>query len=188
MRDVISLISSIRFRYLIFNMNQNLKQVSRVKYFLLESDRTATSGEAGDKVAPRPVIQPCLEIHCDNGLCDRIRTDGDEVLRIIAHNPYTNVTLKDLTIVQFVVINADGTPVPNLPDGTPIVAIFPSEAICFGDLPPSTSVFPSTVTREAVLRTCKAKKGDYLFDITYEFSVEFILQDKDRFRLPLVPS
>jgi len=174
-----------RYARLVSEASQRLKQIVRGRYFLVTSSQSDVSGA---KAVPIPEIQPCFEIYCRGKLCDRIKTPAAEILCITARNPYTNMTLKHLRIIRFVVTDAEGNPVPTLPDGTPTVAIIPSAGIYFGDLPPSTPTVTSAVTREVTLRSRRAKKGIYLFDLSYDFSVEFVLHDQDRFSLPLLPS
>ncbi len=176
-----------RYARLVSEASQRLKQIVRDRHFLVTSSQSDVTGA---KAVPIPKIHPCFEIRyaCRGKPCDRIKTPAAEVLCLTARNPYTNVTLKHLRIIRFVVTDAAGNPVPTLPDGTPTVAIIPSAGIYFGDLPPSTPTVPSAVTREVTLRSRSAKKGDYLFDLSYDFSVEFVLYDQDRFSLPLLPS
>jgi hypothetical protein len=71
-------------------------------------------------------------------------------------NPYRNLTLSNLTIHQIVVVQANGLPVANLPDGSPSVQLMPMGPYCFDDLAPCTCV-----TRQFVLRLRGAVPGSY---------------------------
>lgn len=133
--------------------------------------------------------RPCFELHWGNGPQDRIETDDREVLCLSVSNPYTNVTLKDVTVLLAVVTDTVGNPVDILPDGNPSVLIKPSNVICFGDLPPCTSAEAATVTRQVVLISRGAKSGEYLLKIKYRHLVELTqLQGADTFKLELVAS
>lgn len=149
------------------------------------------SGTQVCKPADIPELAPCFKIHWGDGPKDMIETTDTECLCITACNRYSNVTFKDLTVVISVVTKEDGTPVPNLPDGTPSVYIKPSKFICFGDLPPCDPHKPdelSCLSRELVLVSCGAMEGDYCFKILYCYSVHFDLKGVDKFKLPLCAS
>lgn len=143
------------------------------------------------KPADIPELAPCFQIHWGDGPKDMIETTDTECLCITACNPYSNVTFKDLTVVISVVTKADGTPVPELPDGTPSVYIKPAKFVCFGDLPPCDPHKPdkqSCLSRELVLVSCGAKEGDYCFKILYCYSIHFDLKGVEKFKLPLCAS
>lgn len=137
-----------------------------------------------------PTLAPCFELHWGDGPRDRIETEDTEVVCISVCNPYSNVTFTDLT-VQLVVTRVDGTVVPNLPDGTPSVAIVPSFELCFGDIGPCGPNGPDEslcVFREAVIKTCGALEGGYRIELVYCFGVSFETLGRDRFQIELVKS
>ncbi len=106
-------------------------------------------------------LRPDISISWGDSKCDCLETDDVEVLCVTVCNPYSNITYADLTIGQVVVTNMDGTPVPNLPDGTPSVQVFPSGGIGFGDIGPCHGKNSNCVTRELVLYTRGAIGRDY---------------------------
>lgn len=148
------------------------------------------SVDSGDNPAQVPEIRPCFELRWGDGPRDNLETDDVETLYLIARNPYTNVILRDVTVLLSVVTDSKGNPAPLLPDGTPSVTITPSKMIHFGDLPSSDAqgqAESAAVVREVVLYSRKARGGDYLFDISYTYVVEFKLQDEWQSPLRLVP-
>lgn len=103
-----------------------------------------------------PRIAPWTSIRWGDSQCDCIEGDDTEVMHLTVCNPYRNLTLSNLTIHQLVVVQANGLPVPNLPDGSPSVQLVPVGPYCFDDLPPCTCV-----TRQFVLRLRGAVPGSY---------------------------
>ena len=142
----------------------------------------------GDVELPR--VQPHFDLYWGDGEHDQIETDDIEVLRIVASNPYSNIVLKDVTILLSR-LTREGEPISLLPDGTPAVQIFPSEFICFGDLAacdPETPQELAGVTRELVLVSRGALPGRYLFSIECCYSMESVQRDRRQFTLKLVAS
>lgn len=136
-------------------------------------------------------VAPCFHLRWGDGPNDHLETDDVEVLCITACNPHSNVTFKDLTVVLTAIRKADGSPVPDLPDGSPSVTITPDRMICFGDIgpcDPKKPDDPSCVSREVVLRTRGAQRGGYTFRIGSCYSVEYGLIAIDDFDLELVSS
>ncbi|HEV7919710.1 MAG TPA: hypothetical protein VGR02_02850 [Thermoanaerobaculia bacterium] len=107
-----------------------------------------------------PRIEPCISVSWGDSKCDCLESDDVEVLCVTVCNCYSNVTFRDLTIGQIHITDADGNPVPTLPDGTPSVQVIPSGPLCFGDIPPCTRR-ASCVSRELVLYTRGAVGKDY---------------------------
>lgn len=136
-----------------------------------------------------PKIEPCVHLRWGDGPQDQLETEDTEVLCITVCNPYSNVALNDFT-VQIFVRNADGTPVANLPDGTPSVQIKPEFMICFGDIPPCNPQNPrnSCVSREVVLLTRGAKVGGYQIFVLYCFQACFTKLSAAAFKVNLVAS
>lgn len=103
-----------------------------------------------------PRIAPWTSIRWGDSQCDCIEGDDTEVMHLTVCNPYRNLTLSNLTIHQIVVVQANGAPVANLPDGSPSVQLVPIGPYCFDDLAPCTCV-----TRQFVLRLRGAVPGPY---------------------------
>ncbi|HYO99869.1 MAG TPA: hypothetical protein VER76_06745 [Pyrinomonadaceae bacterium] len=138
---------------------------------------TLSSGNCNLKecqTVEEPRIEPCVTLRWGDGQKDQLETEDTEVLCITVCNPYSNVSLNDFTM-QIVVLNADGSQVANLPDGTPSVFIRPSHMICFDDVPPCNPQRPeeSCVSRQVVLITRGAKVGAYRILIFYCFNACF---------------
>lgn len=161
-----------------------------------------------------PDVRPCMEIRWGNSDRDELETNDEEVLCLIASNPYINVVFKNLTVVT-ILTSLDGNQVPVLPDGTPSVEITPSNIIYFGDIPvldpgsvqpspapqsahhsehthpcktPAPPLDPTSVVREVVLISRGAQAGEYTVKLEYSFSVELLCPGSDEFKLELVYS
>jgi hypothetical protein len=103
-----------------------------------------------------PRIAPWTSIRWGDSKCDCIEGDDTEIMYLTVCNPYSNLTLSNLTVYELVVVDANGNPVPNLPDGTPSIQLVPIGPYCFDDIAPCTCV-----TREFVLRLRGAPGGPY---------------------------
>ena len=128
---------------------------------------------------------PCFELRSEH---QPLAAQGSETIAIVASNCYSNVTFKNLTAVLSVVLKTDGTPIPNLADGTPAVVIKPSSEIAFGDLLPITSQNSESsgeVSKEIVIETNSPNSGDYTLKIEYSYQAEFNFQSGDEFALEI---
>lgn len=147
--------------------------------------------ESRCRAVPEPKLQPCLHLRWGDGPNDHLETDDTEVLCITVCNPYSNVVMKDFTL-QLIVLDANGQPVPNQPNGTPSVQIKPQFNICFGDIPacnPQTHEQQSCVSREVVMINRGAKAGNYKVFVLYCFEACFTqVAVADAFTLELVSS
>lgn len=126
-----------------------------------------------------PDAQPCITVKWGDSKCDCMETDDVEVLCITVCNCYSNVSFEDLTIGQIVVTDANGRPVPTLPDGTPSVQVIPSGPICFDEIGPCVDGRPGCVSREIVLYTRGAVGGNYrllfrgvCFKVCHEYQLD----------------
>lgn len=156
---------------------------------VLEKIICASGGEACKKVE-EPKIVPCLHLRWGDGPDDRLETDDTEILCITVCNPYSNVILKNFTVI-LVVEGQNGSTVPVLPDGTPSVQIKPDYLICFGDIPPCNPDKPdqpSCISREVVLMTRGATEGKYPLYVVYCFDACFTNVNSFAFELNLVKS
>ena len=126
---------------------------------------------------------PCFELRSEH---QPLVTQGSETIAIVASNCYSNVTFTNVTAVLSAVLKADGTPIPNLADGTPAVVIKPSPEIAFGDLLPISSQNSESsgeVLREIVIETNSPNTGDYALKIAYSYRAELNFQGGDEFAL-----
>ncbi len=131
-------------------------------------------------------IEPCFSIAWGDSDCDCLETDDFEVLCINVCNCYNNVTFEDVKIGCLYLVDEHGRTVPNLPDGTPSVEIYPLGPICFGDLAPCEKNVPTCVSRQVILRARGAKKGKYsirMKNICYQVSHSFSTSDCFEFEL-----
>jgi hypothetical protein len=103
-----------------------------------------------------PPIAPWTSIRWGDSKCDCIEGDDTEIMHLTVCNPYKNLTLSNLVVTQLIVVDANGNPVPNLPDGSPSIQLVPIGPYCFDDIAPCTCV-----TREFVLRLRGAPPGPY---------------------------
>ena len=103
-----------------------------------------------------PRLEPVISIVWGRSDCDSIESDDVETLLLTVSNPYSNLTFCDVKIHKVTVVDADGNPVPILPDGTPSVELIPIGPYCFGRIEPC-----EYTTREFVVRTRGAVAGPY---------------------------
>lgn len=103
-----------------------------------------------------PPLRPRVSIRWGNSPCDCIEGDDTEIMHLTICNPYSNVTLSNLVVHQLTVVDANGKPVPKLPDGSPSIQLVPVGPYCFDDIAPC-----ACVTREFVLRLRGAPGGPY---------------------------
>ncbi len=137
-----------------------------------------------------PVVRPCFKLRWGDGPSDRIETDDVEVLCLTAWNPYSNVTLQDVTAYIYVA-DESGDPPEVLPDGTPSVEITPDAMICFDNISPcdeSGNSEDQIVSREVVLLSRGAKAGKYHVYVFYCYAVEFSSVFASVFPIDLVAS
>jgi len=126
--------------------------------------------------APFPSIAPCIHVTWGDSDCDCIESEDHEVLCVTVCNCYTNVTFSNFEIQIAIVLNADGTPVATLPDGTPSVQLLPIGPLCFGDIGPCKGDKETCVSRQLVMLNCGAKAGKYkiwlagiCFDVVHHY-------------------
>ncbi len=110
----------------------------------------------GCETAEIPEFEPCVSIRWGDSECDCFESNDTEILCLTVCNCFSNITFKNLTIGCLEVCDADGNPVPTLPDGTPSVQLVPVGPHCFGDIEPC-----SCVSREFAIITCGAIAGTY---------------------------
>lgn len=101
-------------------------------------------------------VAPTYHITWGNSRCDCIESDDLEVMNLTICNPYSNISLSNVTVHKLEVVDGAGKPVPTLPDGSPSVTLVPVGPYCFDDISPCTCV-----TREFTLRLRGAISGPY---------------------------
>jgi hypothetical protein len=103
-----------------------------------------------------PPIRPLVFVLWGDSACDCVEGDDTEIMSIVVCNPYTNLVMSHFTINRVVVVNADGSAVPTLPDGSPAIQLVPLGPYCFDDIAPCTCIW-----RQFSLRLRGAKPGAY---------------------------
>lgn len=103
-----------------------------------------------------PDIKPLMVVLWGDSQCDCIEGDDTEIVSVVVCNPYSNLVMSHFTINRIVVVQADGSAVPLLPDGTPSIQLVPLGPYCFDDIQPCTCVW-----RQFVLRLRGAPGGAY---------------------------
>lgn len=144
-------------------------------YIDLVADAACNCG-GGCIEVENPEIKPCISISWGDSDCDNLETEDFEKLCISVCNCYSNVTFSNLTIAYVYISNADGSPVSNLPNGTPSIEAIPLGPICFGDIKPCVDGKETCVSREFVIKSCGAKAGEYkieLGSICYEVTLYY---------------
>jgi hypothetical protein len=136
-------------------VNQQLAQVPKVNT-LRPCDKEQPIEKPPCRPIEMPRIAPWTSIRWGDSKCDCIEGDDTEVMNVTVCNPYSNLTLSNLTIQQIVVVDSNGNPPALLPDGSPSVQLVPIGPYCFGDLAPCTCI-----TRQFVLRLRGAVPGPY---------------------------
>jgi hypothetical protein len=139
--------------------------VNTNQYKILLKDAICNACGSECKEVPLPKVQPCVSIAWGDSDCDCIETDDVEIAMVSICNCYSNISFSNVHISYLYVSMTDGSPVPNLPDGTPSVQIIPAGPICFGNLGPCKEGATNCVSREIVIRTRGAKSGDYKIHI-----------------------
>lgn len=103
-------------------------------------------------------ITPSFYLHWGDSKRDIIESHDDEVLYITACNSYSNISLKDLTILKVTITPTPGT----LSNGEKEMSLIPDRLICFDTLEGC-----SCATREFTLLTRGVKPQKYTFEIEY---------------------
>jgi hypothetical protein len=101
-------------------------------------------------------IEPVVFVLWGDSPCDCIEGDDTEIMSVVVLNPYSNLAFSHFTINRIVVVNADGTPVPLLPDQSPSIQLVPLGPYCFDDIGPC-----SWLWRQFSVRLRGAPPGSY---------------------------
>lgn len=140
------------------------------------------------KHVPIDDVEPCVSLVWGDSACDEMETSDYEKICFRICNCYDNISFENLSIKAVLVLDADGTPVATLPDGSPSVDITPFGPICFGDIGPCTSDGATCLSRQAVIRTCGAKPGDYIVAVILCYSISAHRFGVETFNLKLCAS
>lgn len=130
---------------------------NKEEYTRLLSDAICNAcGKSTCKEVEFPELEPCISVKWGDSECDCIESSDHEVMTLTVCNCYSNVVFRNFNIAMIEVLDAEGNPVPALPNGTPSVKVHPIGTHCFGDIEPC-----SCVTREFVIILEGAKAGKY---------------------------
>ncbi len=111
-------------------------------------------------------IKPCISIRWGDSDCDCMETDDFEVMCITVCNCYADITFQNFTITNIEILDQGGNPVPILPNGHPVAAIYPIGPYCFGDIGPCDPKAMSCVSRQFVLKTLGVEPGNYQISLS----------------------
>jgi hypothetical protein len=133
-----------RCKRLAVEVNKQLQGLSK-----LRNKMTPGNGAQEPRHEPLniPRIEPWVSISWGDSDCDCIESDDTEIMYLTVCNPYSNLTLANVTIQEVRVVDADNKPVPKLPNGTPCIQLVPVGPYYFGDIAPD-----SCVSRQFVMR------------------------------------
>ncbi len=131
---------------------------------------------SGGAIAPDPLAL-CFTLHWGDGETDRIESEDYEILTLVAHNPYRNVTFLNVVVTALrlrYLYEGTAVAVPRAEYiDAPLIDLTPSHMVGFGDLAPFDAAGGTRVARELVLGTFRTAPGKYQIDISYRYSVKF---------------
>jgi len=122
-----------------------------------------------------PDVRPRFYVFWGASRCDCIESNDSEIMTILAYNPYSNFSLRGVTVNRIQVVRADGSPVPTLPDGTPSIQLTPRGPYCFGEMGPCSIAY-----RQFVLQLRGAVGGPYrilIEGICFELCLHRMVED-----------
>jgi hypothetical protein len=143
-----------RCKRLAGEVNKELHGLARRQNNMVPCDGPAQEYKVEPLNIPR--IEPWVTISWGDSKCDCIESDDTEIMYLTVCNPYSNLTLSNVTIQQVLVVDGSGKPVPNLPNGNPCIQLVPVGPYFFDDIPPG-----SCVSRQFLLRLRGALGGKH---------------------------
>ena len=168
---------------------EEIKKANNMLLEVQESKFTRVLGHAGCSEEKEggvafPELQPCFSLKYGDGKEDRIETEDYEIMTLEVHNPYTNVSLEDLTIVSLSLRFLHKGKEVEVPTAQytkeKLADLTPSKMISYGTLAPGQSL-----TREIVLGTFRTAPGDYTIKLESCYSIRFEQESKDSFVIPV---
>lgn len=136
------------------DVNKQLAKLSRRQNHMAPCNGTYQEYKIEPLDIPR--IEPWTTITWGDSKCDCIESDDTEIMYLTVCNPYSNLTLSNVTVQQVLVVDGAGKPVPNLPNGNPCIQLVPVGPFYFGDIAPG-----SCVSRQFLLRLRGALGGKH---------------------------
>ena len=135
------------------------------------------SPKRGGGFIAAPSAAPCFTLHWGDGESDRIESEDYEILTLVAHNPYPDVTFLKVVVTALKLHYLhEGTAV-HIPraeyTGEPLAELTPTHMVGFGDLAPFGAESGSKIARELVLGTFRTAPGEYQIEISYSYSMKF---------------
>jgi hypothetical protein len=143
-----------RCKRLATEVNKQLQGLSKLKNKMARGD--GRNQEPRHEPLNIPRIEPWVTISWGDSDCDCIESDDTEIMYLTVCNPYSNLTLANLTIHEVRVVDADNKAVPKLPNGDPCIELVPVGPYYFGDVAPD-----ACVSRQFVMRLRGALGGPH---------------------------
>jgi len=143
-----------RCKRLAGEVNKQLHGLARRQNNMVPCDGPAQEYKVEPLDIPR--IEPWVTISWGDSKCDCIESDDTEIMYLTICNPYSNLTLSNVTVQQVLVVDGAGNAVPKLPNGNPCIQLIPVGPYFFDDIPPG-----SCVSRQFLLRLRGALGGKH---------------------------
>ncbi len=137
---------------------KSLMDLATAKYHHLKNDPNNPEFDlfANPNNARPFQMEPNFYLHWGDSFNDTIETDDLQLVVLSACNPYSNVEFKGVSLTSIEIVNADGSPVAQLPDGTPAAQVIPSKLVYFPNIEAGTCQ-----STELVVRTSNVLGGQY---------------------------
>ena len=137
-RDDKEVPTDARCKRLAAEVNEQLHGLSRLQNHMVPCDGPNPEFKCEPLDIPR--IEPWVTISWGDSKCDCIESDDTEIMYLTVCNPYSNLTLSNVSVQQVLVVDGAGNAVPKLPNGDPCIELVPIGPYCFGDIAPCTCV------------------------------------------------
>jgi len=143
-----------RCRRLAREVDEQLHDLSRLQNHMLPCEGRQEEYKVEPLNIPR--IEPWVTISWGDSKCDCIESDDTEIMYLTVCNPYSNLTLSNVSIQQVIVVDGDGKAVAKLPNGDPCIELVPLGPYYFGDILPG-----SCISRQFLMRLRGALGGKH---------------------------
>src|SRR3982751_3207293 len=112
-----------RCKRLAVELNKQLHGLSKLKNKMTPGN--GATQEPRHEPLNIPRIEPWVTISWGDSECDCIESDDTEIMYLTVCNPYSNLTLANVTIQEVRVVDANNKAVPTLPNGDPCIELIP---------------------------------------------------------------
>jgi hypothetical protein len=127
-----------RCKRLAAELNKELHGLSQLFNHMKPQDEAFQEFTSSTVDIPR--FQPWVSISWGDSKCDCIESDDTEIMYLTICNPYSNLTLANVTVQEVLVVDDSGQSVPKLPNGDRCIQLVPVGPYFFDDIPPKTCV------------------------------------------------